>query len=94
MPLAFEEHVTQEGLEPHRVRQVLVTSTPNPDTWIDITATIDLKIEALRQHASQFPDGWDPEEMLRGWASETGEEVGVPYAEAYRRIVLVREDED
>jgi hypothetical protein len=32
--------------------------------------------------------------MLRGWASETGEKVGVPYAEAYRRIVLVREEED
>ena len=32
--------------------------------------TIDLKIEALRQHASQFPDDWDPGEMVREWAAE------------------------
>jgi LmbE family N-acetylglucosaminyl deacetylase len=93
MPLVFEE-LREEGLEPHRVKQVLVASTMEPNTWIDITDTIDLKIEALRQHASQFPDGWDPEKMLREWASENGKEVGFPYAEAYRRFILVREEED
>lgn len=93
MPLVFGE-LRKEGLEPHRVREVLVASTLEPDTWIDISATIDLKIEALRQHASQFPDDWDPEERLREWASENGKKAGVPYAEAYRRIILAREDDD
>jgi len=93
MPLVFGE-LREEGLEPHRVRKVLVASTFEPDTWIDISATIDLKIKALRQHASQFPDGWDPEERLREWASENGSKIGVPYAEAYRKIILVREDDD
>jgi len=93
MPLVFSE-LRAEGLEPHRVKQVLVAPTLEPDTWIDVSGTIDLKIKALRQHASQFPDGWDPEEMVRGWASENGKKVGVPYAEAYRRIILVREDDD
>jgi LmbE family N-acetylglucosaminyl deacetylase len=93
MPLVFPE-LREEGLEPHRVKEVLVASSPEADTWIDITETIDLKIEALRQHASQFPDDWDPEEMVRGWAEENGEKIGVPYAEAYRRIVLVRDEED
>ena len=92
MPLAFVE-LREEGLEPHRVSQVLVASTPEPDTWIDITPTIDLKIEALRQHASQFPNGWDPEGLLREWGSENGAKIGVRYAEAFRRIILVAEDE-
>jgi LmbE family N-acetylglucosaminyl deacetylase len=93
MPLAFVE-LRKEGLEPHRVKEVLVASTFDPNAWIDISDTIEQKVEALRQHASQFPDGWDPEEMLREWASESGEKVGVPYAEAFRRIVLVREDDN
>jgi LmbE family N-acetylglucosaminyl deacetylase len=93
MPLAFAE-LREEGLEPHRVKEVLVAATSDPDTWIDITETIDLKIEALRQHTSQFPDGWDPGGMIREWARESGENVGVPYAEAFRRIALVRQDEN
>lgn len=93
MPLAFAE-LREEGLEPHRVKEVLVAATSDPDTWIDITDTIDLKIEALRQHTSQFPDGWDPGGMIREWARESGENVGIPYAEAFRRIALVRQDEN
>ncbi len=93
MPLVFPDLLAQ-GFEPHRVKEVLVASGPEPDTWIDITATIDLKIEALRQHASQFPDGWDPNDRLREWASETGKEIGVAYAEAFRRLILEREEDD
>jgi LmbE family N-acetylglucosaminyl deacetylase len=92
MPLVFPE-LREEGLEPHRVREVFVTSGSEANTWIDISETIDTKIEALRQHASQFPDGWDPGEMVRGWAVENGEKAGIPYAEVYQRIVLVSEDE-
>jgi len=92
MPLVFVE-LREEGLEPHRVKEVLVASTPDPDIWIETTDTIGLKIEALRQHASQFPDGWDPSEMVRKWASESGAQVGVSYAETFRRIILVREDD-
>ncbi|MBN1217923.1 MAG: PIG-L family deacetylase [Anaerolineae bacterium] len=91
MPLSFAE-LREEGLEPHRVKEVLVFGTANPDTWVDISDTLDLKIEALRQHASQFPDGWDPADMLREWAAEGGRNIGVKYAEAYKRIVLEREE--
>jgi LmbE family N-acetylglucosaminyl deacetylase len=93
MPLVFAE-LREEGFEPHRVKQVLVASSPEPNTWVDITETVDVKIEALRQHASQFPEDWDPGEMVRGWAAESGEQAGVPYAEAYRRIILEGEEDD
>ena len=91
MPLAFAE-LRAEGLEPHRVKEVWVTSSAEAGAWVDITDTIELKIEALRQHASQFPDGWDPADMLRRWAAESGAKAGVPYAEDYRRMILVREE--
>ena len=78
----------EEGLQPHQVGQVFVSSTVEPNTWIDITGTIDLKIEALRQHVSQFPNGQVPEELLREWAVECGKSAGLAYAEAFRRIVL------
>jgi LmbE family N-acetylglucosaminyl deacetylase len=93
MPLVFSE-LREEGLEPHRVREILVTSTLEPDTWIDISDTVDLKIKALKQHASQFPNGWDPSEMVRGWAAESGKMAGVDYAETFRRFILMRDEEE
>ncbi len=61
----------EEGL-PHRVQAVYVSSTSSPNTWIDITDTIDTKIEALKTHASQL-EGWDPSGRIREWGkSEAG----------------------
>jgi LmbE family N-acetylglucosaminyl deacetylase len=92
MPNIFAD-LRDEGLEPHAVREVYVAGSPNGTTFIDISDTIDLKLEALRQHASQFPDGWDPGEMVRQWAAETGKEAGVAYAEAFLRISLSHDRE-
>jgi LmbE family N-acetylglucosaminyl deacetylase len=78
---------------PHRVRQVYVHSRNQANTWVDIGGTMGIKIEALRKHASQMED-WDPTEMIRNWAAETGKEKGLAYAEAYRVITLERDDED
>jgi LmbE family N-acetylglucosaminyl deacetylase len=92
MPNVFAD-LRDEGLEPHAVREVYVSGGQNGTTYIDISDTIELKLEALRQHASQFPDGRDPGEMVRAWAAETGKRAGVPYAEAFLRIVLARDAE-
>jgi LmbE family N-acetylglucosaminyl deacetylase len=65
--------------------------TDKPDTWIDITATIDLKVQALKAHASQLFTG-EVDQWLRGWGEEDGKAAGLKYAEAYRVMVL-KEDE-
>jgi LmbE family N-acetylglucosaminyl deacetylase len=75
--------------EPHRVRQVYVHGNDKPNVWVDIAETIDVKIAALRRHASQMGD-WDPSEMIRAWSAETGKEKGLAHAEAYRVITLER----
>ncbi len=49
---------------------------------VDITTSIDRKIEALRCHASQID--WDPDPMLRTWMAAQGQEHGYAYAETFR----------
>jgi len=84
MPLLWSE----DG-EPHRVRYVYVSSAEKPNVWIDISSTIEIKIIALRQHKSQMGD-WDPADMIRHWAAETGKEKGLAFAESFRRMILER----
>lgn len=78
-----------EGLEPHRVLEVYLSSPKEADVWIDITPYMDRKIAALRAHAGQMGD-WDPDEPIRGWNREDGKRAVPPveYAEDFRRFVL------
>lgn len=77
---------------PHRVRQVYVRGNDHPNVWIDISESIETKIAALKQHASQMGD-WDPTEMIKEWGAETGKEKGLAYAESYLVITLDRPEE-
>jgi hypothetical protein len=54
---------------------------------VDISETIDIKLEALHKHKSQLGDR-DFTEMMKSRAAEVGGRVGFPYAEAFRRITL------
>ena len=69
-----------EGLEPHNVRRLYVHGNEKPDTWVDISETLDLKIQALKKHFSQS-DTHDAERMIREWAQEEGKAGSLPYAE-------------
>ena len=77
-----------EGLQPHKVNYVYISwPQKHPNFYVDITETIDLKIEALRQHVSQIGD-WNPEERIKEWNSGSGKQVGFKYAEGFRKITL------
>jgi hypothetical protein len=54
---------------------------------VDTTDSIDLKIQALREHNSQLGD-WDPEEPIKAWNRDTGKKVGFQFAEKFLRITL------
>ncbi len=86
-PMQFPE-LLQEGLEPHRVREVYVAGAAEPDTEVDISATFPLKIEALRQHRSQIADPEGLEQRLREWYRVEGEDGTVRYVERFRLIRL------
>jgi len=75
-------------LEPHDVKEVYIHGHLTPNHWVDITETIECKIEALKQHKSQV-GGWeDLAEGIRAWAKEAGTGQSMAFAESYKRIVL------
>lgn len=81
-----------EGLLPHDVKRLYIHGNDKPDAWIDIEATIDLKIEALKKHVSQV-DTHEVDERMHAWAGEDGKQAGLRYAEAFRVMILKDEEE-
>jgi len=56
---------------------------------VDITGTIDRKLDAIRSHASQIGDR-DIETMMRARLREAGRVFGLTYAETFRVITYRR----
>ncbi|MGQ0824049.1 MAG: PIG-L deacetylase family protein [Actinomycetota bacterium] len=78
-----------EGLDVHQPRAVYLSGTFEPNVWVDVTKTLDKKIEALFCHRSQLVEtGEWFREFLRESAEAAGRSAGTPYAEGFRRIVL------
>lgn len=73
-------------LPPYKVQEMYFSGTTQPDTYVDITATIDLKIQALLSHRSQIKDPERMAQRLREAAAELGKQAGCQYAEAFRRL--------
>ncbi len=95
-PSARDPHVfpdlLAEGLEPHKVREVYVGGTNQPDVWIDVSETIDAKIDALRAHESQVGPAVRPnrdlEKLIKDRLAQIGEPQGMAYAEAFKYFML------
>lgn len=85
--LNFEEH-EQLGLSPHKVLDIFLLFTNQPNYWVDISNTIDKKIEALKQHDSQVGDLTELEEHIRERARQAAEHISFEYAEIFRRIQM------
>jgi LmbE family N-acetylglucosaminyl deacetylase len=88
-PLQFPE-LMADGLKPHIVQEVYIAGTAEPDTEVDITETIDLKIAALRHHRTQISDPVALEERLRDWYRVEDEDGTVRYVERFKYIALRR----
>jgi LmbE family N-acetylglucosaminyl deacetylase len=87
-PHYFPEHLA-EGLAVHHVRDVYLSGTLTPNCWIDVTDTIERKIDALFCHASQLVDAGEWfREFLRERAEEAGAAAGMKYAEPFRRLTF------
>jgi len=85
--LNFPE-LLSEGLEPWKVRQVLVSGVERANLYIDVSGTFELGLQALLCHASQIPDRDAVEERVRQRAAELGEPVGLSLANAFLSIVI------
>ena len=88
-PDAGEVHaypdLLEQGLQPHRVKEVLFCGTGDPNYCINITHTIDVKIAALRCHKSQVGDGSETDEWIKRWAKMSAEGQDYKLGEAFHR---------
>jgi LmbE family N-acetylglucosaminyl deacetylase len=84
----------EEGYEPHHVDEVYLTLTLQPDTYVDIGATMERKIAALLCHESQV--GQEAADWIRERNAEMGKAAGCAFAEAFRvmRLTWERDTED
>jgi LmbE family N-acetylglucosaminyl deacetylase len=78
----------------HRVGTLYLSGTLHPDTWVDIAATLERKVDALRCHRSQVGDDLElVGEVVRRRAASAGAEASWAsgtdaYAEAFRVVNL------
>ena len=94
--LFFPEQLS-DGLTAHRPQDLLLWFPDEPDHWQDVSGTLDAKVAALLCHASQSDHTMNSagadlntrtafEQRIRDRAAQTGAEVGLAAAEAFRRL--------
>jgi LmbE family N-acetylglucosaminyl deacetylase len=92
-PFAHPELLADEGLAAWSVPEMWIMAAPEErtDHAVDVTATIDRKIAALRAHASQTTHMDDLDERMRNWAAHTARRFDLPdgvLAEAFQIITI------
>ena len=88
-PAAGNPHYFADAGPTHHVGAVYLSGTMEPDAWVDISDTLDVKVEALFRHTSQLTEtGEFFQAFLRERAEEAGRAAGVRYAEGFRRLTL------
>ncbi len=86
--LNFIELWRDEGLDVHKVRQVYLAGTQDPNVKVDITALMDRKLEAIKQHKSQVKDVPGMEKRLRDSRDPDYIDDAPRYTESYRLLTL------
>jgi len=89
--LAYPD-LLDEGLEPHKVREMLLFGSEDVNFRSDITATLDMKVAALRCHESQIRELGknDLKAWVREWSCSMAEGTECELAEAFHRIEIAR----
>ena len=89
--LSFPD-LLEEGLQPHKVEEVLLWGAQEPNYRTDITGTFDVKIAALFCHRSQMSGNparpW--EELLRERHKMLAQDEDYELAEAFYRVEIGR----
>jgi hypothetical protein len=69
-----------EGLPAHKVRQVFINGSLDPDVFVDIGATLGAKCRALKAHRSQVGKGEWVNQLLKAWALRDGKRAAAACA--------------
>ncbi len=82
-----------EGLEPFEVPNLWLSSN-EPDTYVDITDTMDTKLAALAEHVSQGTGEAEPWVRKRAEELAAQSELGCTYAEGFKALRFVDDEEE
>lgn len=83
--LTFKE-LEKEGLKPHKVPEVYLTSFEEPTEIVDISDTIDLKLQALAAHKTQVKE--EALDWVKQIAQVIGAKKGFKYGEGFIKLAL------
>ena len=88
--LTFPELFYDEGLEPHKVREVWVMSFGDKaNFWNPLTEEdVETSIAALKQHVSQVADPDNAGKWMKERRAELGKKGGADYAESFQKFTL------
>lgn len=84
--------VTLEGLAPWHAEELYLFAPEQPNYWVDISETIELKVKSRLTHHSQNDfihceaDSQAFAEQIRSWARAAGNSIGLIYAEAFHKV--------
>ena len=87
--LAYPD-LLEEGIMPHKVKEVLLWASEDINYRLDITNTYDIKLAALCCHKSQVGDNLFPErkKWLRQRAKDMAEGEAFELAEGFHRVEI------
>ena len=85
--LNFPE-LLEEGLEPWKARQVLVTGVEHPNLWVDVAAQMDIALAALEAMPARSATGRRRSSGSASGSARRGEPVGLEAAQAFLSILL------
>lgn len=87
--LHFPKQITDEGLEPWKVKHLCMWGTDQPNVIVDISDSLETKVEALFKHESQvggLATNTDAATRMRTRAADSAAGYDFKYAETFRRI--------
>lgn len=86
MPMYHPEQLV-DGLVAHRIKQVYLFSTHQPNHWVDVSDYMEKQLEALHCHTSQMY-GSGVDEVVRQRARLIGVEHGYAYGESFHHLAM------
>lgn len=88
-PFAHPTLLQDEGLQAWSVPEVWVIASPTPNHYVDITASFDAKLAALREHVSQTAHMDDLEGRVGGWMRMQASQAGLPEGRLAEAFMVV-----